>query len=55
MGFPDSSCLFFDLIPFVYLARQGFLVGGEMCGWFHTRGTWGVGFFPGVVGGLFMP
>jgi len=19
MGFPDSSCLFFDLIPFVYL------------------------------------
>jgi len=20
-----------------------------MCGWFHTRGTWGVGFFPGVL------
>jgi len=50
MGFPDSSCLFFDLIPFLYLlASQGFLFGGEMCGWFHTRGTWGVGFFPGVL------
>jgi len=24
-----------------------------MCGWFHTRGTWGVGLFPGVVGGFF--
>ena len=24
-----------------------------MCGWFYTRGTWGVGLFPGVVGGLF--
>jgi len=23
-----------------------------MCGWFHTRGTWGVGLFSGVVGGL---
>jgi len=23
-----------------------------MCGWFHTRGTWEVCFFPGVVGGL---
>jgi len=20
-----------------------------MCGWFHTRGTWGVGFFLGVL------
>jgi len=20
-----------------------------MCGWFHTRGTWGVGFFPEVL------
>jgi len=23
-----------------------------MCGWSHTRGTWRVGFFPGVEGRL---
>ena len=45
-GFPVASCL--SLVSsslFVSLARQGcFFLLGEMCGWFHTRGTWGDGF-----------
>jgi len=53
MGFPDSFCLFFDLIFFVYL-----LSWSRISCW--GRDVWlvpyqrnlGVGFFPGVVGGF---
>jgi len=52
MGFPDSSCLFFDLIPFVYLlsySRVSFwgrdvrLVPHqrELGGWLFSSGSWG--------------
>jgi len=49
------ACSLILFLSSIFLASQGFLVGGQMCGWFYTRGTWGVGSFPGVVGGFFIP
>jgi len=43
------ACSLILFLSSIFLASQGFLVGGEMCGWFHTTGTWGVGFFPEVL------
>jgi len=47
------ACSLIGFLSSIFLDSQGFLVGGEICGWFHTRGTWGVGVFLGVVGGFF--
>jgi len=49
------ACSLIRFLLSIFLASQGFLFRGKMCGWFYTRGTWGVVFFPGVVGGFFMP
>ena len=48
------ACSLIWSLSSIFLASQGFLVRSKMCGWFHTRGTWGVGFFQGVVGSFFM-
>jgi len=45
-------CCLIGLLSSIFLASQGFLVAGKMCGWFNTRGTWGVCICPGVVGGF---
>ena len=51
MGFPDSSCLFFDLIPLVYLLRESRVScwgrdvqlvphQRDLGGWLFPRGSW---------------
>jgi len=44
---PACSLIWF--LSIIFLASQGFLVESEMCGWFLTRETCGVSFFPGVL------
>jgi hypothetical protein len=51
LGFPFSfllSSLSFLPSSYVFVYVRGGDVGrrGEMCGWLHTRGAWGAGFFP---------
>jgi len=54
MGFPDYSCLFFDLIPFVYLLSYPRVsCWGRDVRLVPYQRDLGVGFFPGVVGGFF--
>ena len=47
-----TACSLIGFSSSISSAILGFVLVGKRYGWFHTRGTWGVGFFPGVVGGL---
>ena len=56
MGFPDSSCFFFDLIPFIYLLSWSRVScrGRDVRSVPPQRdlGRW---LFPRGIGGFFMP